>query len=69
LNGNGGKPKAMHWRTFQRLKAEYHAYANASWAGIAERLGLVNRRLDGILDDVNTERQKLLRETGDEKGQ
>lgn len=45
-NPEGGKPKGMHWRTFDRLKAEYSAFANASWAGLAERLGLMNRRLD-----------------------
>lgn len=44
-NPEGGKPKGMHWRTFERLKAEYAAFANASWAGMAERLGLINRRL------------------------
>jgi hypothetical protein len=47
-NPAGGKPKGMHWRTFARLQAEYAAFANASWAGMAERLGLVNRRLAGL---------------------
>jgi len=42
-NPEGGKPKGMHWRTFKRLRAEYEAFANASWAGMAERLGLMNR--------------------------
>jgi hypothetical protein len=46
LNPSGIKPKGMHWRTFERLEAEHDAFANASWAGIAERLGLMNRRLD-----------------------
>jgi hypothetical protein len=55
-NPEGGKPKGMHWRTYERLKAEYAAFANASWAGMAERLGLMNRRLDGLgldLDDLS----------------
>ena len=56
LNGEGGKPKGMHWRTFNRLSAEHDAFANASWAGMAERLGLMNRRLVGLgldpLDDL-----------------
>lgn len=56
LNGEGGKPKGMHWRTFERLKAEHDAFANASLEGIAERLGLMNRRLAGMsldpLDDL-----------------
>lgn len=47
-NPEGGKPKGMHWRTYQRLKAEYATFAKASWAGMAERLGLMNRRLTGL---------------------
>lgn len=46
----------MHWRTFERLKAEYATFANASWQGMAEWLGLMNRRLVGLglepLDDL-----------------
>lgn len=55
-NPEGDKPKGMHWRTYERLKAEYAAFANASWAGMAERLGLMNRRLNGLgldLDDLS----------------
>ena len=52
-NPEGGKPKGMHWRTYQRLKAEHAIFANASWAGMAERLGLMNRRLLGAgLDEL-----------------
>ena len=52
-NPEGGKPKGMHWRTYQRLITEYAAFANASWAGMAERLGLINRRLLGAgLDEL-----------------
>lgn len=55
-NAEGDKPKGMHWRTFERLKAEHDAFANASWAGMAERLGLMNRRPDKLgldpLDDL-----------------
>jgi hypothetical protein len=43
-NPAGGKPKGMHWRTFERLKSEHDAFVNASWAAMAERLGLMNRR-------------------------
>lgn len=54
-NPEGGKPKGMHWRTFERLKAEHDAFAHVSWVGMAERLGLINRRLDDLdlepLDD------------------
>ena len=52
LNGNGGKLKGMHWLTFERLKAEHDVFANASWAGMAQRLGLMNRRLTGLRDDL-----------------
>ena len=52
-NPNGGKLKGMHWRTFVRLKAEYAAFANVAWAGMAERLGLLNRPLPGLRDDLN----------------
>jgi len=52
-NPKGGKPKGMHWRTFERLTAEHDAFANASWAGMAERLGLVSRRLAGIGVNLN----------------
>jgi hypothetical protein len=55
-NPEGDKPKGMHWRTFERLKAEHDAFANASWAGMAERLGLMSGRLMDLrferLDDV-----------------
>ena len=47
-NPEGGKPKGMHWRTFERLKAEHDAFANASWAGMAERLGLTNWRRECV---------------------
>jgi len=38
----------MHWRTFERLKTEQEAFANASWAGMAERFGSMNRRLEKL---------------------
>jgi len=47
-NPIGAKPKGMHWRTFHRLLTEYHAFALASWEGTAQRLGLLNRRLDNL---------------------
>jgi hypothetical protein len=47
-NPEGDKPKGMHWRTFERLRTEYAAFANASWTGMAERLGLRNRRCNGL---------------------
>ncbi len=53
LNGEGGKPKGMHWRTFERLKAEHDAFVRVLLAGMAERFGLVSRRLAGLGDDLN----------------
>ena len=55
LNGEGWKPKGMHWRTYERLKAVHDAHVNVSLAGMAQRLGLVNRRLGDLgldLDDL-----------------
>lgn len=40
LNGCGGKPKGMHSRTFERLKAEHDAYVQRSLMGMAKRLRL-----------------------------
>ena len=56
LNGEGLKPKGMHWHTFERLKAEHDNYANVSMMVIAKRLGLVNWRTDkfglDLLDEL-----------------
>lgn len=35
-NPPGGKPKGMHWKTFEKLKAEHDAFAYRSWIGLAE---------------------------------
>ncbi len=48
LNPSGSKPKGMHWRTFERLTAEHDAFVGVSLAGMAARLGLIGRRLDGV---------------------
>lgn len=53
LNGSGWKPKGMHWRTFERLRAEHDAFVTAALAGMGERLGLVERRLTGIADKLS----------------
>lgn len=41
LNGNGFKPRGMHWRTYERLVAEHDAFVGLSLAGIAKKLGLL----------------------------
>ena len=48
LNGNGGKPKGMHWTTFMRLQAVHNAHVNHSLAEMSAKLGLVMDRLDHI---------------------
>ena len=48
LNGEGNKPKGMHWLTYERLKARHNDHVNQSLAGMAEKLGLVMGRLEGI---------------------
>ncbi len=54
-NPCGDKPKGMHWRTFGRLTAEHDAFVGVSLAGMAARLGLIGRRLDGIGDALHPE--------------
>lgn len=53
LNGPGWKPKGMHWRTFERLKAEHDAFVGVSQEGFSKRLAMLTRRLGGISDDLN----------------
>jgi hypothetical protein len=48
LNGNGDKPKGMHWRTFERLREEHDVKVAASLAGMAEKMGLLTGRLEAI---------------------
>lgn len=52
-NPAGWKPKGMHWRTFEKLKAQYETFAAASWVGMAKRLGLLNQSLADLQDDLN----------------
>ena len=48
LNGNGWKPKGMHWRTFERLQVKHDAYVNAALACMAVKLGLLHDGLRAI---------------------
>ena len=47
LNGEGDKPKGMHWATFERLTDEHDRYVNVSMLWLAHRLRL---ELPGELD-------------------
>tara|TARA_R110002049_G_scaffold291383_2_gene475296 strand:- start:1590 stop:2192 length:603 start_codon:yes stop_codon:yes gene_type:complete len=40
LNGDGWKPKGMHWQTYERLTAEHDAYVEEAMTGIERRLGI-----------------------------
>ena len=52
LNGEGYKPKGMHWSTFERLKSEHNAYAIASITAMRLRFSLITRELDGLGVDL-----------------
>ncbi|MDS4015840.1 MAG: hypothetical protein RKP46_16050 [Candidatus Accumulibacter sp.] len=52
-NANGGKPKGMHWRTFERLTAVHDACAAASLAGVVKWLEWMNRRRRGVCDGAD----------------
>ena len=41
LNGEADKPKGMHWRPFDRLKAQHDAYVEVSIAGAVRRFGMI----------------------------
>lgn len=44
LDGGGwGKPKGMHWRTYQRLCREHNVLSDRALAGIAEHLKWLSR--------------------------
>lgn len=43
LNGDGEKPKGMHWRTFDNLVTAHDGYVNASLAGALHRFGFAIR--------------------------
>ena len=53
LNGNGLKPKGMHWRTFDRLEREHDAHVNAALTSMAAKLGLLQGRLGEIDADMD----------------
>ena len=52
LNGEGLKPKGMHWRTFERLQGEHNLYVNAALVGMSARLGLLHGRLGEIESEM-----------------
>lgn len=53
LNPTGGRPKGMHWRTYQRLTMEHDALVNLSLNHMARRMQMMEAKLGGIGDDLN----------------
>ena len=47
LNGNGGRPKGMHWETFLRLKSQHDALVQISLQDMARQFGFLQKLLDG----------------------
>lgn len=64
LSGEGGKPKGMHWRTFERLKAEHDDFVEVSLVLMLKRLGLFQDRSDGLWDAPPDAGKNLFRKTG-----
>ena len=44
---NTGKPKGMHWKTYDRLKSEHDALKQVSFHDIGRKLGFLNKLLEG----------------------
>ncbi|MCF8156795.1 MAG: hypothetical protein K9K35_12375 [Rhodoferax sp.] len=47
MNGDGSKPKGMHWTTYQRLKGHHDALVQVSLHDIGRKLGFLHELLDG----------------------
>ncbi len=46
LNGDGVKPKGMHWMTYHRLKNRHDALVQVSFDDIERKLGILNRMFE-----------------------
>ena len=42
LNGDGGKPKGMHWKTYQQLKSHHDALVQVSFTDIGRKFGFIH---------------------------
>ena len=47
LNGDGCKPKSMHWKTYWRLKSHHDSLVQVSFHDIGRKLGFLHKLLDG----------------------
>jgi hypothetical protein len=45
LNDTGGKPKGMHWKTYQRLKSHHDTLLQVSLQDMGRKLGVLNKML------------------------
>ena len=45
LNGDGGKPKGMHWKTYLRIKEEHDRSVQISLHDMGRKLGILHRLL------------------------
>lgn len=50
-----GKPKGMHWSTFERLKAKYNRYERRWWAHVAPYLPILSPEERQLLEDAKSE--------------
>jgi hypothetical protein len=46
LNGDGSKPKGMHWKTYQRLKSSHDALVQVSLHDIGRKFGFLHKFLE-----------------------
>ena len=47
FNGDGSKPKGMHWTTYQRLKSLHDALVQVTLQDIGRKLGILDKLLEG----------------------
>jgi hypothetical protein len=45
LHGEGGKPKGMHWKTYNRLRMVYYAQSNKAFGGMGKKLEILRGRM------------------------
>jgi hypothetical protein len=45
LNDTGGKPKGMHWATYQRLRSQHDTLLQVSLQDMGRKLGILNKML------------------------
>jgi hypothetical protein len=46
LNGDGGKPKGMHWKTYQWIKNRHDELVQVSFHDIGRKLGFLHELMN-----------------------